>query len=161
MRTSLVGIALSVVSLGLPLAACTAAQVATGAGDACTPSVEKDPAFRGFDEQEVTVETGSSQCALGTCLVNHFRGRVTSGAQMTAQCTDRLAKDAVYCSCRCSNIEGKTDDGAEYCACPSGFTCSQLVTSIGEKNDITSGAYCIKAGTEYHAESACAETVSN
>ncbi len=160
MQSSLAGIAMSVVvSLAVSLAACTP-QVATGAGDPCTPSVEKDPGFRGFQEQEVTVETGSSQCALGTCLVNHFRGRVTPGAQMTAQCTDRLAKDTVYCSCRCGNIDGKTDDGAEYCACPSGFTCSQLVTSIGEKNDTTSGAYCIKAGTEYHAESACAETVS-
>src|SRR5262249_24991672 len=146
---------------------------ATGDGDPCTPEQEYDPAFNGFDEQEVNVESKSFQCQTRLCLVNHFRGRVTcpygqdeSGTQLPthtaftgdakectvpgssdkvtgnqadtkklarveAQCTDRTADKTVYCSCRCANIDGKTDDGANYCKCPDGFSCTQLVTSIG------------------------------
>ncbi|HZU82834.1 MAG TPA: hypothetical protein VE987_07960 [Polyangiaceae bacterium] len=70
------------------------------------------------------------------------------------QCGDRRASDAVYCSCRCANAEGKTDDGAAYCACPSGYGCTQLVALI-EPGDPLAGAYCIKDGTAFDASSAC------
>ncbi|HZU82780.1 MAG TPA: hypothetical protein VE987_07685 [Polyangiaceae bacterium] len=67
------------------------------------------------------------------------------------QCTGRTADRAVYCSCRCANINGATDDGAVYCACPEGFTCTQLVTSISaQSNEGLTGAYCIKNGTQYN-----------
>ena len=36
----------------------------------------------------------------------------------------RRASEAVYCSCRCQNADGKTDDGARYCDCPNGYACS-------------------------------------
>jgi hypothetical protein len=73
----------------------------------------------------------------------------TDGACVLAQCTDRTADKAVYCSCRCANIDGKTDDGANYCTCPDGFACTQLVTSIGQGDTGLTGGYCIKQGTDY------------
>ncbi len=74
------------------------------------------------------------------------------------QCADRTADKAVYCSCRCANIDGKTDDGANYCTCPDGFDCTQLVTSIGAGDTGLTGAYCIKSGTKYDRNNACAAT---
>jgi hypothetical protein len=81
-------------------------------------------------------------------------GKVTSSA-VQPNCTDRTADKAVYCSCRCENINGKTDDGAVYCQCPSGFTCSQLVQPIGEGNAGLTGGYCIKNKTDF-STSSCA-----
>jgi hypothetical protein len=62
---------------------------------------------------------------------------------------DRTANKTVYCSCRCANPEGKTDDGATYCMCPESFICTQLVTSIGSADSAIAGAYCVLAGTTY------------
>jgi hypothetical protein len=80
------------------------------------------------------------------------------GKTVQAQCLDRTADKAVYCSCRCANIDGRTDDGANYCTCPDGFTCRQLVTSIGAGDTGLTGAYCIKNGTEYDRNTACASS---
>ncbi|MFO0672080.1 MAG: hypothetical protein U0235_21050 [Polyangiaceae bacterium] len=57
------------------------------------------------------------------------------------------------CSCRCANVDGRTDDGANYCQCPDGFACEQLVTSIGPGDTGLTGAYCIKASTKYDRNS--------
>src|SRR5437762_12513219 len=91
-----------------------------GVGDPCVPEQEGDAAFVGFDEHEVNVESKSLQCRTRLCLVNHFRGRVTRSENERAQCSHRPATDAVYCSCRCANVDGRTDDGPRYCACPEG-----------------------------------------
>jgi hypothetical protein len=79
----------------------------------------------------------------------------TDLAQVHPQCVDREASNTVYCSCRCANAAGKTDDGANYCTCPDGYDCSQLVTPIGPGDVGLTGAYCIKKGTEYQSFSAC------
>jgi hypothetical protein len=76
-------------------------------------------------------------------------------AQVHPQCVDREAVDTVYCSCRCANADGKTDDGANYCTCPDGFQCSQLVAPVGLGDVGLTGAYCIKKQTEYQAFNAC------
>jgi hypothetical protein len=73
-----------------------------------------------------------------------------------AQCTDRRADKAVYCSCRCANVDGRTDDGANYCKCPDGYACQQLVTPIGPTDTGLTGAYCVKSGTVYDSTKACA-----
>jgi hypothetical protein len=76
-------------------------------------------------------------------------------ASVPAQCTLRSADKAVYCSCRCANVDGNQGDGANYCTCPDGFTCAQLVTSIGGANEGLTGGYCIKSGTQYDTSNPC------
>lgn len=77
------------------------------------------------------------------------------GARVSPQCLDRSADKTVYCSCRCANDQGRTDDGSSYCACPTGFECSPLVTSIGASTRDIAGSYCIKRGTAYDKNTAC------
>jgi len=76
-------------------------------------------------------------------------------AQVNPQCRERTTNQAVYCSCRCANSEGRTDDGASYCTCPDGFSCQQLVNPIGALNEGLTGGYCVKKGTEYDKTQAC------
>jgi hypothetical protein len=76
-------------------------------------------------------------------------------AEVSPQCRERKADQTVYCSCRCQNLDGKTDDGANYCACPEGFECKQLRTSIGAGDTGLTGGYCIKKSTEYDTTAAC------
>jgi len=77
------------------------------------------------------------------------------GATVQPQCLDRKSANAVYCSCRCANVDGKTDDGANYCTCPDGFSCTQLVTKLFASDVGLTGAYCIKASTAYDRATAC------
>jgi hypothetical protein len=72
----------------------------------------------------------------------------SAGESVAGQCADRRAKGTVYCSCRCANAQGTRADDATYCACPSGYTCTPLVSAIGA-NDPVAGSYCIASGTAY------------
>jgi hypothetical protein len=163
----------------LMLVAC-GGEVATRYSDAeigapCIPAIESEASFRGFDIGEVSVELPNPTADPGqlVCLADHFRGRVTcpygqdaSGCttpdgnavvgEVDAQCTDRRAADVVTWSCRCANADGRTDDGASYCSCGDGLTCTQLVTPL--PGDDTGGAYCIKTGTDYAPSSSCSKT---
>ena len=72
----------------------------------------------------------------------------TAQAAVQPQCITRTPTNAVYCSCRCQNENGQTNDGANYCTCPDGFKCTQLVSSVGGNgNQGLTGGYCIKKGT--------------
>ena len=72
------------------------------------------------------------------------------------QCLDRSANDSVYCSCRCADINGqKPSNGETFCTCPDAYTCTRLVTSIGQGNEGLTGSYCIKKGTDYDPTTAC------
>ena len=82
-------------------------------------------------------------------------------AYVPAQCIDRTAADTVYCSCRCANINGDTNDGANYCSCPDGFSCKQLVSSIGSGDEGLTGAYCVKSNTDYDPNSSCQSGLCN
>jgi hypothetical protein len=75
------------------------------------------------------------------------------GAQVQPQCSDRRAASVVTWSCRCANPTGATDDGATYCSCPSGTTCTQLIDPVGDSN--VAGAYCIQSGTDYESFNSC------
>ncbi len=78
------------------------------------------------------------------------------------QLVERQAKDTVYCSCRCANAEGKTDDGATYCECPATFQCKELVDDLGlDGGGQLTGSYCIKEGTAYDSSSATKECSSS
>jgi len=79
------------------------------------------------------------------------------GKTVDPQCTDRSPSLDVTCSCRCANPEGATDDGASYCACPTGTVCAQVVPGF-VSGDPLAGGYCVPPGTTYDANSACAAT---
>jgi hypothetical protein len=88
-------------------------------------------------------------------------GDTTDGALVPPQCLQRTAATAVYCSCRCANVNGQTNDGAVYCACPSGYTCQQLVSPIGANDTGLTGAYCIQNNTQYDSLSQCTSSGDN
>jgi hypothetical protein len=152
-------------------------------GSACTIVKERDPAFSGFDRNEVTVESSAGEpSGAPVCLAYHFQGRVScpygqaaSGPAQDAapcttpdgqpvtvdvapQCLDRRAANVVVWSCRCANALGGTNDGANYCSCPSGTTCAQVVASIGPSQgaDNLSGGYCLPPHAGYKAGTMCA-----
>ena len=77
------------------------------------------------------------------------------GAMVKPQCTDRTADKAVYCSCRCADVDGNQPADQVFCQCPSGFTCTQLVSSIGATDSGLTGAYCIKNGTAFDPNNSC------
>lgn len=81
-------------------------------------------------------------------------------AKVEPQCTERTADKAVYCSCRCADINGDKPSDQTFCDCPDGFMCAPLVTSIGTGNEGLTGSYCIKQGTQYQ-DGTCAAGSSN
>jgi hypothetical protein len=116
----------------------------------CVPGVNQ-PVLSDTDAANAKCPTpsgGSASVCTGAELQTAGSG-VVKNSQVLPNCTDRQADNAVYCSCRCANIDGQTNDGANYCQCPSGFSCTQLVSPIGSANALLTGAYCIKQNTEY------------
>ncbi len=61
------------------------------------------------------------------------------------QLEDRRGDKAVYCSCRCDG----PDEGARYCECPSGYSCTELVRELGLPGGQLAGSYCVRNGTNY------------
>lgn len=177
---------LAIASLGLIAMGCESG----GVGDPCIPEDEYNPNFASFSSEEVNVESRSFQCETRVCLVNKFQGRVSCpyGAPVAgdgncaipgtdpnstnpedkvqvavaAQLVDRREDKAVYCSCRCANAQGGKDDGANYCDCPSGFSCEKLVDDVGLGGTQLAGSYCVKEGTNKVGTGAtCSDTLQN
>jgi hypothetical protein len=147
-----------------------------GIGDPCIPEDEYNQHFGGFSLGEINIESASFQCASRLCLVNEFQGRVscpygqrqadlelpgtapercrvpgTTGEHagdtvevpVRAWNVERPPSAAVYCSCRCDG----PDPDADYCRCPSGFSCEELVPDYGlPDGEQLIGSYCVKAG---------------
>jgi hypothetical protein len=74
-------------------------------------------------------------------------------ASVCGQCDakhNRNADNAVYCSCRCDVVDGQTrDPNFNYCACPTGFTCSLIRRDVGLGDPQLSGKYCIREGSDF------------
>lgn len=156
-------------SVDLPQGAGTATGTTSSfsaVGEPCTFSMENDVTFRGFSPYEVNLQSGEVGGVV--CLADHFRGRVSCPAGGSAcltprgepvvakvepQCAKRSPERAVYVSCRCANVYDRTDDGDDYCTCPTSFDCRQLVSKVGSDRDHLSGAYCTKPGTRFDASS--------
>jgi hypothetical protein len=98
---------------------------------------------------------GVPQPVTGPVDANGMPLDMTFKKRILGQCNLRTADKAVYCSCRCANINGQTNDGANYCTCPDGFACTQLLSSIGSGNEGLTGAYCVKTHTEYDPNQMC------
>ena len=136
-----------------------------GVGDPCIPNDEYSPAYGGASEKGAQVEDKSFQCESRVCLVKNFRGRITCPfgnakggstydqgtakcmipgteevvrAAVPPQCSSRL--DQVYCSCRCAGA----DANAHYCACPDGFACRDVTTSLDVGLARPGDKYCVR-----------------
>lgn len=103
-------------------------------------------------DKDGTAPAGAKDCVVpGTGeKISGNPADTKAGKTVPRQCVGRKAAQAVYCSCRCANVDGRRDDGANYCDCPDGFACEQLVTSIGPGDTGLTGAYCVKAGSSYN-----------
>lgn len=60
------------------------------------------------------------------------------------QLVERRPDVSVYCSCRCAG----PNPAAEYCQCPAGLECTELVPATGGLTAFPVGSYCIKPGTD-------------
>lgn len=154
-----------------------------GVGDPCIPNDEFSETYGGASETGVAIEDRSFQCETRVCLVKNFRGRVSCPfgnkagrnnasvkgydkddadvckvpgtnknvtAPVQSQCKERTAQ--VYCSCRCAGKESNT----KYCECPSGYTCKEVSSSLGDF--VASGdKYCVKSNDTASDGYNCAE----
>ena len=97
--------------------------------------------------------------APGLCYIPISNNEVVTVA-VDAQLLDRRAENTVYCSCRCKG----PDKAANYCSCPSGYSCLPLVPDLGFGQAQLVGSYCMKNGTEYKGSSTgshCSSTAGN
>jgi len=128
-----------------------------GVGDPCIP--ETIPCTEGTDStkkcgfnlQESYIESSSVQCRSRLCIVhkldNHTNGKTP--ADPTKKCEpgeDREERDCVtedeisqsiFCTCRCDGPSTSID----FCKCPSGFSCQEVLTLGG---DGIRGSYCVR-----------------
>lgn len=97
---------------------------------------------RGFDPREAYVETGTPECATGTCLVFQLDGDPSPDCAPSEEgppcATQAEVERSVYCSCRCDVPGGAPGDG---CKCPDGFACQEVLA--GGPDDGLSGGYCV------------------
>jgi hypothetical protein len=152
----------AVMAVGVVSVACESG----GVGDPCVPEDEYQTEFSGYSVGEVNVVNGFQgrvSCPYGQtqeALDAHKNTDPGNGAlcrvpgtlevinvPVQPQLVQRRPEDAVYCSCRCANARGQTDDGARYCECPSGYTCTRLVDDLGLGQAQLAGSYCIKQGS--------------
>lgn len=135
-------------------ASCTYGQSADGSG----PSVNGQPTagckLPGSDKPV----TGLKEEGLDPSNPNNYLDP-NKKATVPAQCVDRTADKAVYCSCRCADINGQKPSDQNFCTCPEGFSCKSLVTSTGQGNEGLTGSYCIKDKTDYDENTACKQDV--
>jgi hypothetical protein len=77
------------------------------------------------------------------------------GVPVCGQCdaaSNRDAAQTVYCSCRCDVADGDPPEpDFEFCACPGGFTCSQIRSDLALGDPQLTGKYCVKDGTAFGA----------
>jgi hypothetical protein len=109
------------------------------------------------------VATGSgwpteSQITATNVSVAGFAAGAVPAQFVGSGAADRTANKTVYCSCRCANVQGNTNDGAVYCSCPENYTCTPLVSSIGSSDTGLTGSYCVQNGTQYNPALATNET---
>jgi len=136
-------LAQSLTVLVVALAALTATGCQVEAvGDPCTPeNIPVDGAGnRGFLDGEAYLETSSVQCRTRVCIVNDLEGdpsRLCEDDPRAGCVTQPQINDSIYCTCRCDGPAG----AADFCECPEGFECTQILASGGVG---IVGSYCVK-----------------
>jgi hypothetical protein len=145
--------------LELPAASPPGADGPPEVGRACVTGDERFADFSGFSLGEVNVEGLGGACGDElVCLVTQFQGRVTCPEGQSAdelgrcltslgepvvvpvepQLSSRPADRHVICSCRCAG----PDADADYCKCPSGMQCEELITARPDLSNEYAGSYC-------------------
>ncbi|HTQ45614.1 MAG TPA: hypothetical protein VMI75_22800 [Polyangiaceae bacterium] len=124
---------------------------ATGAGLSPTGANEPCKGTKPGDQNSACCTPGSDRPVLASQDVG---SAMPTQSQVQPACPDRPSAKTVTCSCRCANAAGKTDDGAQYCSCPGGFACTQVVPEL-TVGDPLAGAYCIANGTAYDSLTSC------
>jgi hypothetical protein len=130
-------------------------------GEACIPQDEDFPSFSGFVSEELNLSSRDAQCRSGSCLVDHFQGRVSCpqgnqdgnvcrtplgervSVSVAPQLPGRPAEAAVYCTCRCDGPPGT----GPLCACPTDMSCEPRIDGSGYLDDPQVeyvGSYCVK-----------------
>jgi hypothetical protein len=128
-------------------------------GEPCVTGDESFATFSGFSPGEINIEGAGGACGPAlACVANRFQGRVTCPAGQTEgelgscltpegepvsvpvrpQLESRPAERAVVCSCRCDG----PDRDADYCSCPNGMQCEELIAGRGDRADDYTGSYC-------------------
>jgi hypothetical protein len=128
-------------------------------GEPCITGDERFATFSNFSLGEVNIEGPGGACGpVLMCIVNHFQGRVSCPAGHAAdelgtcltpqgepisvpvepQLESRPAERHVICSCRSDGPER----GADYCSCPSGMQCEELLRPRSNGDDAYAGSYC-------------------
>jgi hypothetical protein len=111
----------------------------------------------GQDSQGRPSAGASTACTVPGTSTPVRPGAIVGGETVEPWCADRRASGAVECSCRCASVDGTTSDGASYCACPAGFTCTQVVPAV-ESGDPRAGGYCIRNASAFDPSSYCHAT---
>jgi hypothetical protein len=110
-------------------------------GKACLPEANNDDQY---SELEAVLETNSTECDTGACLVYRLSGDPARGCtpSRTHVCaTEDELKAKAYCSCRCDAPDA---DPSSLCHCPHGFSC---VPTLEDGPASARGSYCLKDGT--------------
>jgi hypothetical protein len=122
-----------------------------GVGDPCIPeSIPCDEENRqdcGFRDNESYIESSSVQCRSRLCIVHRLEGQQSDLADPRRLCekdpkhpncvTEQQLDQSVYCTCRCDGPK----TSVEFCECPSGYACEEVLTLGG---DGIKGSYCVR-----------------
>jgi hypothetical protein len=127
----------------LPIACGGGGAQSTGVGDPCIPALELNTDFAGFNVAEEDIETGSSQCPTGICLVNNFQGRVSCPAGQAPPKQCHGTSDTSSCATGQSCVLSETQAPACTPCAPGDATCVDSCLAAGFPNpcDPTS-LYC-------------------
>lgn len=114
---------------------------------------------------------GSCQSADATPAENQGKACCVPGSDapvsvpVCGQCApsgQRDATSAVYCSCRCGVADGALPEpDFNFCACPRGFTCSEIRPDLNRGDPELTGKYCIREGTAFQSASSCGTSPGN
>jgi hypothetical protein len=122
-------------------------------GSVCVPTDEANPAFSGFQFEDVTVDVGTPACESGVCLVEQFQDGASAGECLTPdshravtvsvrpQLVNRPPSLGSTCSCRCAG----PGDGP-FCDCGKTLECVPLIDELGLGDDAYAGSYCVPRG---------------
>ncbi len=102
---------------------------------------------------------GACQSASATPAENQGKACCVPGTDapvsvpVCGQCDTSMHRDAesaVYCSCRCAVADGDPPEpDFNFCACPSGFSCSEIRPDLNLGDAQLTGKYCIRDGSAF------------